>query len=146
VLIVIQALVVLLLFALAGARRFGVTRPPPPDHRSTEALLELATRVLLSRQRSRRITHSYVMRVLEATANDLGVPPSRTMAARARGLDKLAHERGVEGGAVELADAFMTDKRRSARAHVELARRAYQLRQRLLARRFAPPPRRSSKP
>jgi hypothetical protein len=137
VLLVVQGLIVALLFALAGARSFGRPREPAPERRSTDALIELAVRVLLDGRRSLPITTSYVSRTLTATADRLGIPEAPTVQARARAIDRLAEQRGLEGGAVELADELGRAKPRNLRNHLALARRAYALRQRLTNRSVA---------
>jgi hypothetical protein len=134
VLLVIHGLIVASLFAFAGARTFGRPREPAPERRSTDALIELAARVLLDGRRSLPITTSYVTRMLTTTADRLGIPEAHTFQARARAIDRLAAERGLEGGALELAEALVLAKPRNHRNHIALARRAHALRQRLTTR------------
>jgi hypothetical protein len=137
VLLVIQGLIVASLFALAGARSFGRPREPAPDRRSTDALIDLAVRVLLDGRRSLSIMTSYVGRTLAATADRLGIPEAHTLRAQARAIDQVAAQRGLEGGAVELVDGLDAAKPRNHRSHIALARRAHALRQRLTTRSAA---------
>jgi hypothetical protein len=140
VLLIVHGLIVASLFAFAGARNFGRPREPAPERRSTDALIELAIRVLLDGRRSLSITTSYVSRVLTSTADRLGIPEAHTPRTRARAIDRLAAERGLEGGAVDLEEDLAGAKPRNHRNHIALARRAHALRQRLTTRSVARKP------
>ena len=130
VLLIIHALTLALLAALAGARRFGRGREPPPERGSTEGLVELSARVLL--------TNDYMIRTLSDTADRLGVPPARHMAPRARALDRIAELRGVEPGALALLDELRLDEaeasgpEETSRSDLARARAAHRLRRALL--------------
>ena len=155
VLLVIHLLLLLLLFVLAGSKRFGpplanfdsvqtspasYEPPMPPTGQVAHgpaAAIGVAAHVLADGQKLGDLAHSYVAQLLLDLSDRLQVASGAPLANRAQAIDALATHRGRERGAVALLERARAlgespRKRQQDAAVWELARDARAFRANLL--------------
>ena len=134
VLLVAHLLLLLLLLAILGSKRFGPALPPFAHGHGPREAIEVAAHVLADGQPTGLLVEEYVEQVLLDLHERLGLPPKGTLEARAAAIDEVAAHRRQAPEATQLLEAARAIGPKSHAESWRIAHAAHGYRQRLLGR------------